>query len=62
MAAAVTRWSPVIIFTWMPAAWQVADRLPRLGARRIDDADQRMQGEIAHPGLQVAAGSKASAG
>ena len=46
MAAAVAAWSPVIIFTAMPAAWQVGDGLDHLLARRVDQPDQPEQPKV----------------
>ena len=53
IASAVTAWSPVIIRTWMPAAWALRDRVARLGARRVDDADEGQQLEVADQRQQV---------
>ena len=47
IAAAVAAWSPVIIFTAMPAERHSRDRLARLVARRIDQAEKPEQGEAA---------------
>ena len=53
MASAVTAWSPVIIRTWMPAECAFAMASRRLGARRVDDADQRQELEVGHERQQV---------
>ena len=46
IASAVTRWSPVIIRTSMPAALGDAHRLDRLGPQRVDDADQAEEHQV----------------
>ena len=53
IASAVTAWSPVIMRTWMPAAWALAMAALASGARRIDDADQGEQREVADQRQQV---------
>ena len=56
IASAVTAWSPVIIRTWMPAAWAIAMAALRLGPRRVDDADERQQRQV----VRSAAAGRAS--
>ena len=53
IASAVTAWSPVIMRTWMPAAWAIAIATFASGARRVDDADQGEQREVADQRQQV---------
>ena len=54
IAPAVEAWSPVIIFTAMPASWHSTDRGDGLGARRVEDADERLEREVADLGIEVA--------
>jgi hypothetical protein len=46
----------VIIFTTMPAAWQVRTALMARGARRIDHADQAEEGQVAAERRLVSSG------
>ena len=51
MARAVSTWSPVIIFTRMPARWHSRDGADGLLARRVDDAHQAQHREaVLHVG------------
>ena len=53
IASAVTAWSPVIMRTWMPAAWAVRDGVLRGRPRRVDDADDREQLQAVEQRQQV---------